>query len=310
MKSLSQSLRLQDHARQLHQIRLHLRRFHLQLHLQFSIKLSSNHLRSVQVFSTQSGVYFSIEPTSFYEALRRPDVDKWIEAMTSEIESIIANKRWTLCDLRPGRKCIGNRWVFKIKPDGKNKIERYKCRVVAKGYSQIAGLDFDQTFAPVVRIESVRSLLALAAYHGLHMLHIDCKTAFLNGQSDLEVYVEQPERFVNQRYPNKVLQLNKSLYGLKQAPRVWYLLLRSVIISLGFTALESDPSIYLNFLTDLINCGLRRGYPRSGTQCQSQHGSLQRSQSILKSKTKVLQKTFLGLNVIRNARYLAINQTG
>ena len=129
---------------------------------------------SVQVYSTQSEGYEASGPATFYEALRRPGADKWIEAMISEIESIIANKTWTLCDLPLGRSCIGTKWVFKLKLDGNNNVERFKCRIVAKGYSQIAGLDFDKTFAPVVRIESVRCLLALAAYHGLHMLHIDC----------------------------------------------------------------------------------------------------------------------------------------
>ena len=264
----------------------------------------------MQVFSTQSGVYFSIEPASFHEALRRPDADKWIEAMISEIKSIISNKTWTLCDLPPGRKCIGTKWVFKIKLDGNNNVERYKCRIVAKGYSQIAGLDFDQTFAPVVRIESVRSLLALAAYHGLHMLHIDCKMAFLNGQSDIELYVEQPEGFVDERYPNKVLRLNKSLYGLKQAPRIWYLLLCSVIISLGFTALESDPSIYINLITDVIIAvyvdDILVLSPNEKLSTEVYNGLAKH----FKVENKGPPTTFLGLNIIRNARYLAINQSG
>jgi len=110
--------------------------------------------------------------------------------------------------------------VFKVKRDGNNVIERYKCRIVAKGYSQIAGLDFEKTFTPVVRIESVRCLFAIAAFLFLHMLHIDCMMAFLNGWSDLELYMQQPEGFIDKRFPRKVLRLNKSLYGLKQAPRI------------------------------------------------------------------------------------------
>src|SRR5271170_2009340 len=172
--------------------------------------------------------------------------------MLHKMESIVENKMWTLCDLLATRKCIGTKWVFKIKLDGNNNIERYKCRIVAKGYSQIAGLDFNETFASVVRIESVRCLLPYAALEGLHMLHVDCKTQFLNGTSDLELYVQQPEGFIDERYPHKVLRLNKSLYGLKQAPRIRYLLLCSIIISLGFTALESDPSIYYNQQSRII----------------------------------------------------------
>jgi hypothetical protein len=100
------------------------------------------------------------EPTSFQETIRRPDANKWIDAMNAEIDSIMENRTWTLCDLPPGKNCITVKWVFKIKMDGNNKIERYKCRIVARGFSQVAGLDFEETFAPVVRIESVRCLLA------------------------------------------------------------------------------------------------------------------------------------------------------
>src|SRR4030095_8298684 len=107
------------------------------------------------------------------------------------------------------------------------------------GYSQIHGIDFDKTFAPIVRIESVRHIFAIAAFYGLTMIHADAKTAFLNGDSDIELYVQQPEGFVTD--PRKVLRLNKSLYGLKQAPRIWFLLICSRIRDYGFTVCESDP---------------------------------------------------------------------
>jgi transposase InsO family protein len=117
---------------------------------------------AIRVFSTDAQPNLNNEPTSFQEALQRPDRDKWIAAMIAEIDSIMENRTWTLCDLPPRKNCITVKWVFKIKLDGNNKIERYKCRIVARGFSQIAGLDFEETFAPVVRIESVRCLLAHA----------------------------------------------------------------------------------------------------------------------------------------------------
>ena len=141
---------------------------------------------------------------------------------------------------------MGTKWVFKIKVDAMNILEHYKARIIAQGFSQIAGLDFNETWAPVVRIESVRVLLALAALFDLWIIHIDTKTAFLNGNSDVELYVCQPEGFVDRRYPNHVLRLCKSLYGLKQAPRIWYLLLCETILSLGFVQCTSDPSIYFH----------------------------------------------------------------
>ena len=122
--------------------------------------------------------------------------------MLSELQSIQDNKTWVLCDLPPGRECIGTKWVFKVKRDGNNELVKYKGRLVAKGYSQIAGLDFNDTYAPVVRIESVRVLLAIAAFYGMYLEHYDCKTAFLNSSSDLELYIQQPEGFVDKRFPH------------------------------------------------------------------------------------------------------------
>ena len=254
---------------------------------------------------------FGDEPASFSDALQSPIAQKWIDAMKAEFQSISANKTWTLCDLPPGRKCIGTKWVFRIKRDGNNNIERYKSRIVAKGYAQIAGLDFEKTFAPVVRIESVRCLFAIAAFLKFYLLHIDCKTAFLNGRSDLELYVSQPEGFIDKRFPRKVLRLNKSLYGLKQAPRIWYLLLCSVITSLGFAALETDPSIYIN-----ANAGIIIAVYVDDILVLAQHESqclrvFDGLSNHFEVQNKGAPKTFLGLNIIRkNPSSITINQSG
>ena len=150
----------------------------------------------------------------------RLDAKKWLDAMHAELQALEDNRTWELCELPPGRRVIGTKWVCKIKVDALNILERYKARLVAQGFSQIAGLDFTETWAPVVRIESVRVLLALAALFDLWIIHIDAKTAFLNGNSDVELYIHQPEDFVDKRYPNHVLRLRKSLYDLKQASRI------------------------------------------------------------------------------------------
>jgi hypothetical protein len=164
--------------------------------------------------------------------------------MVKEIEAIIQNQTWELTDLPQGKRVIPLKWVFKIKRDAQGNFDKYKARIVVRGYSQIAGLDFEETFAPVIRIESVRLLLAIAAANDLYILQIDCKNAFLHGKNDMDIFVHQPEGFVDVRSPDKVLCLNKSLYGLKQAPRIWYLFLCNVIIGLGFKALETDTCIY------------------------------------------------------------------
>src|SRR5271169_498060 len=250
------------------------------------------------------------EPTSYHEAINSPDREKWLAAMRDELKSIHDNKTWILCDLPRGRKCIGSGWVCKVKKDGNNKIVKYKARVVAKGYSQVAGLDFEDTFAPVVRIESVRHLFAIAAFYGLYILHIDAKTAFLNGDSDLELYISQIEGFEDRRYPHKVLRLRKSLYGLKQAPRIWYLLLCSQIISFGFEALGSDSSIYYSgarkvFLAVYVDDILIFG--KSQQSCTEIYDLLARQ---FKMENLGPPKTFLGLNILRSNGEISINQTG
>ena len=178
--------------------------------------------------------------------MRRPDHKLWWEAFCTEIHVTISNDTWTLTDLPPGFKALPLRWVCRTKCDANNVFEKYKACIVVKGYAQEAGLDFDKTFAPVVWIESVRAILAIAAADDLFILHIDCTNAFLNRWSDWEFYLRQPEGFLDPIHPDKVLCLNKAPYGLKQAPCIWYLLLCGVIVGLGFVVLETDISIYVH----------------------------------------------------------------
>jgi Reverse transcriptase (RNA-dependent DNA polymerase) len=176
--------------------------------------------------------------------MSRADAKLWWEAMVNEIKANVQNGTWQLADLPEGKKVLPLKWVYKVKRDAKGNFEKYKARIVVKGFSQIAGLDFDETFAPVVRIESIRIIFSIAAANDLHIIHIDRKNAFLHGDSDVEIYVTEPEGFLDVKSPEKVLRLIKSLYGLKQAPRIWYLFLYGVIVGLGFVPLETDPCIY------------------------------------------------------------------
>jgi hypothetical protein len=113
---------------------------------------------------------------------------------------------------------------------------------VAKGYAQVAGLDFEETFAPVARLESIRILLAYAAHHSFRLFQMDVNSAFLSGPIKEEVYVEQPPDFKDDRYPNHVFKLSKALYGLKQAPRAWYECLRDFLIANSFMVGKADPT--------------------------------------------------------------------
>lgn len=252
------------------------------------------------------------EPINYREAMRSPMAAAWKEAMEKELASIKENDTWELSDLPPGRKCIGTKWVFKIKRDGNGNFIKHKARLVAKGYSQLAGIDFEETFAPVARIESVRQLLAIASFLNLTIIHIDAQNAFLHGDSDLTLYIEQPEGFINKRYPNKVLRLKRSLYGLKQAPRIWHLLLVSHILDLGFEQLESDTSIFYAprtgtilavYVDDIMVMG------KDERVCNAVYEELSKH---IKMQNLGFPKTFLGLNIERNMSNgtIAINQTG
>src|SRR5436190_2131077 len=167
-------------------------------------------------------------------------------------------------------------------------------------------------FAPVVRIESIHTLFAIAAFYNLYILHADAKTAFLNGSSDLELYVEQPEGFLDRSYPNKVLRLRKSLYGLKQAPRIWYLLLCQYILNLGFKSCESDPSTYINIDKSIILSVYVDDILIFGHNQRSCETIFQQLSSQFKMQNLGPPKTFLGLNITRNAsaNTISINQTG
>ena len=160
------------------------------------------------------------------------------------MKSLEENDVWELVHLPEGRKALGSKWVYKVKTDANGSIERYEARLVAQGFSQKYGTDYDKTFCPVVRLESFRTLVALSVQHGLKMHHVDVATAFLNGELEEEVYMKQPPGFCIEGQENFVCKLKKSIYGLKQSPHCWNSTLHSQLKSMGFLQLASDPCIY------------------------------------------------------------------
>src|SRR6187455_1728529 len=193
----------------------------------------------------------SLEPLKVEEALGDPD---WIIAMQEELNNFTRNEVWSLVE-RSKQNVIGTKWVFRNKQDEHGVVTRNKARLVAKRYSQVEGLDFGETYAPVARLESIRILLAYATYHGFKLHQMDVKSAFLNGPIKKEVYVEQPPGFEDSEYPNHVYKLSKALYGLKQAPRAWYECLRDFLITNGFKVGKADPTHFTKTLeNDLFVC--------------------------------------------------------
>lgn len=183
------------------------------------------------------------EPKSFTEATKSEDCDKWKIAMNSEYNSLMELKTWELVD-RQNKKIIPCKWVYKVKKDPIGNIIKYKARLVAKGFNQTSGVDYFETFSPVVRHSSLRSLLAIAAELGLKMRHMDVDTAFLNGKLEEEVFMEQPQGFKVKGQENKICLLRKSLYGLKQAPRAWNKRLNECLSLIGFHRTPSEPCVY------------------------------------------------------------------
>ncbi|CAI7795263.1 unnamed protein product [Closterium sp. NIES-54] len=165
------------------------------------------------------------------------------KAMESELKSIEENGMWELVELPEGRKAITSKWLFKIKSDADGKIERYKSRLVAKGYQQKEKVDYKELFALVVKPTTLRTLLAGAAIKGWVVKQMDVTTAFLNGVLEEEILMAQPEGFDDGS--GRVLRLKKALYGLKQAPRQWYLKLRGVLEEIGFTPSTADHSLFM-----------------------------------------------------------------
>ncbi|KAJ9557526.1 hypothetical protein OSB04_012140 [Centaurea solstitialis] len=182
------------------------------------------------------------EPKEIDDALRDP---AWVSAMQEELAEFIRNNVWLLVPRPRKRTIIGSKWIFRNKLDEIGTIIRNKARLVAQGYRQEEGIDYDETFAPVARLEAIRLFLAFAAHMNFKVFQMDIKNAFLNGKLNEEVYVAQPPRFVDPKFPDHVYKLNKALYGLKQAPRAWYDTLSTFLLSKGFVRGKIDSTLFL-----------------------------------------------------------------
>lgn len=187
--------------------------------------------------------YTDEEPPSFAEAFRCPH---WKKAIDEEYESVRSKDVFDLVERPLGQNVVGTRWVFKIKRDAEGHVVRYKARLVAQGFTQIPGVDFSSTYAPVIRSESVRLIFALAAKKQWSVFHFDIKTAFLNGDLTEDVYVHQPQGYSDEDNPKSVWKLKKSLYGLHQSPKSWNEKFISRVKSLGFYQLKTEPSLFRN----------------------------------------------------------------
>ena len=184
----------------------------------------------------------ALEPTTVRQAKADSHWQDWLEAMKMELKSLHDNKTWTLVPKPSTRKVLGGKWVYKLKKGPKGEILRHKARWVVRGFEQREGIDYNETFASVVKPMSYKALFAIAAAQDLEIHQMDVKTAFLYGDIDEEIFVEQPTELGDGS--DRVCRLNKALYGLKQSPRIWYNTLSNFLDTLGFKALDSDTGVF------------------------------------------------------------------
>lgn len=246
------------------------------------------------------------EPTSYFDACKNP---LWIDAMNTEMEALYKNRTWELTDLPPNRKPIGCKWVYKVKYKSNGEVDRYKARLVAKGYGQKEGVDFSETFSPVVKMVTIRCLITLAVKNNWTLHQLDIDNAFLYGDLVEDVYMTPPPGY-HTNSDNKVCKLVKSLYGLKQAPRKWNEKLTSALIENGFTQSKSDYSLFtkvansvfvalLVYVDDIVITG----------NCAKE---IESCKKFLKSKFSIKDlgklKYFLGIEVIDTTDGLYLSQ--
>ena len=180
-------------------------------------------------------------PNTFQEALSHPG---WRSAMIEEMNALNGNGTWNLVHLPSGKKAIGCRWVFPVKVNPDGSVSRLKARLVAKGYAQTYGVDYSNTFSPVAKMTYVRLFISLAATHNWDLHQLDIKNAFLHGDLQEEVYMEQPPGFVAQGEIGKVCRLRKLLYGLKQSLRAWFGKFSQAVEKFGLQKSKSDYSVF------------------------------------------------------------------
>lgn len=208
------------------------------------VQMESSPIEETIILEKRDEVAFSSsiaqEPKSYQQAQTSPDWPQWKQAIDEELASLRENDVWEVVSRPANRRIVDCKWVFKIKTDSEGKLDRYKARLVARGFTQVPGDDFDETFSPVVRYDSMRLLLAISAANGWRPRQLDVKTAFLYGVLREEVYMHLPE---GHREQGKVARLKRCLYGLKQSSREWYFRLIDFLTPHGFFISEFDPCV-------------------------------------------------------------------
>ncbi len=197
--------------------------------------------------AVDTSVTEGLDPLSLAEAKRRPDWESWQKAIQEEIHSLVEARTWEVVEKLEGINVVGSKWVFCLKKDALGRIAQYKARLVAQGFSQVEGIDYFDTYAPVAKLASIRTILALAARLDLEIHQIDIKSAYLNGElnDNEKIYMRQPPGFPLPNATGKVLRLRKMIYGLKQSGRRWYQAFTKICSeTLGLKRCDVDQAVF------------------------------------------------------------------
>lgn len=190
-----------------------------------------------------------VEPTCFSQAVKYPE---WREAMASEFNALQKNGTWSLVPPSPSMNILPSKWVFKIKRRADGSIERHNARLVANGFHQKQGLDYTETFSPVVKHSTIRVVIALAVHHNWQIRQLDVQNDFLHGVLSEDVYMRQPSGFQDPNFPHYVCKLLKSIYGLRQSSRTWFKKFSDYLEELGFQESQADSSMFTYHVGDVM----------------------------------------------------------
>ncbi|PKI64786.1 hypothetical protein CRG98_014782 [Punica granatum] len=212
--------------------------------------------------------------------------------MEEEYLALLQNHTWELVPSSPTQNVVGCKWVYRIKQKADGTIDRYKARLVAKGFNQREGVDYSETFSPVIKPVTIRNILSLAVSSQWPIRQLDVKNTFLHGYLNEEVYMTQPPGFIDTSRPDYVCRLRRSLYGLKQAPRAWFQRLNTYLQRLGFSNSKADPSLFilrgLDYLVYLL-CKPISSPVTSGSRLSLHDGDLFDDPSLYRSVVGSLQ---------------------
>ncbi|CAM8951770.1 unnamed protein product [Rhodiola kirilowii] len=247
-------------------------------------------------------------PKTIHEALGIP---KWREAVFEELSALKKNHTWELTELPKGKHLVGSKWIFTIKYNSDGSIERHKARLVARGFTQTYGLDYEETFAPVAKLNTVRVLISLAANLDWPLLQLDVKNAFLNGELEEEVFMQVPPGFDNEEAAGKVCLLKKSLYGLKQSPRLWFGRFAKAVKEFGYVQAQSDHTLFFKH-TKEGKIAILIVYVDDIVLTGSDEVELRKLKDFLARQFEIKDlghlKYFLGMEVARSKRGIVISQ--